>query len=275
MVEALVRPLEREIGHQPDHADAEDAEDHLPGVEQSLAVHDHVPDPRRRADQLRDDYVRPRPAEHEPQAFGDLRRGSREHHAPHDAARLGAQRIRGFDQVAPRRADDDGDHQDDLENRPDEDDEQLLRLADPGPEDQQRNERGRREIARERNKRLEERFHRLERAHCDAERHGDDRGEDEAADHAPDRHADVLDEVELGEQFPADPQRVERILQEHAVDQPAERGQRPRREEQHEKRGAEDNLGAARDRLQRLQQMSTGTAGRSFPRPWAPSGSRD
>ena len=49
-----------------------------PVFEQRLAVDDHVPDARRRADQLRDDDVGPRPTEHQPQNLGDLRRGMRE-----------------------------------------------------------------------------------------------------------------------------------------------------------------------------------------------------
>jgi hypothetical protein len=42
-----------------------------------------------------------------------------------------AQRVRGLDEVAPRRAHDDRDHQHDLEEHADEDHEELLRLADP------------------------------------------------------------------------------------------------------------------------------------------------
>ena len=78
--------LNSEVRHEADHADHEDAEDHLSGVEQALRVHDDVTDPARGADQLGDDHVGPRPAEHEPQGLGDLRRGGRQHHAPHDAA---------------------------------------------------------------------------------------------------------------------------------------------------------------------------------------------
>ena len=69
----LVAPLEREVGDEPDHADHDDAEDDLAGVEQRLAVGDHVADARRRADQLGDDHVGPRPAEHEAQRLGDRR----------------------------------------------------------------------------------------------------------------------------------------------------------------------------------------------------------
>src|SRR5207302_8357207 len=63
--QALVRPLEGEIGHEPDHADHDDAEDDLAGIEQRLAVGDHVPDPARRADELGDDHIRPCPSEHQ------------------------------------------------------------------------------------------------------------------------------------------------------------------------------------------------------------------
>ena len=78
---------------------------------------------------------------------------------------LRAQRIGGLDEVAPRRADRDRDHQDDLEHRADEDDEQLLQLADAGPQDQQRNEGGGRQIARKGDERLEEGLDRLVGAH--------------------------------------------------------------------------------------------------------------
>ena len=94
-------------------------------------------------------------------------------------------------------------HQDDLEHRADEDDEQLLHLADAGPQDQQRDEGGGRQIARERDERLEERLDRLVGAHQDADRHRDQRREHEAAEHAPDRHADVEQEAVLGQQQPA------------------------------------------------------------------------
>src|SRR5438034_3062772 len=49
---------------------------HLAGVEQPLAVHDHVADAAGRADQLGDDHVGPCPAEHQAQGFGDLDRKS-------------------------------------------------------------------------------------------------------------------------------------------------------------------------------------------------------
>ena len=76
---------------------------------------------------------------------------------------------------------------------------ELLHFADAGPQDQQWNEGRRRQIARERDERLEERLDRLVRAHRDAEGDADQRGEHEAAEHPPDRDADVLREPELRE----------------------------------------------------------------------------
>src|SRR5438132_3441397 len=119
--QALVRPLEGEIGHEPDHADHDDAEDDLAGIEQRLAVGAHVTDPARRADEFGDDHVRPRPSEHQPQLLGDRGRGVRQQHPAHDTARVGAERVRRLDEIAPRAADGDGDHQHDLEERADED----------------------------------------------------------------------------------------------------------------------------------------------------------
>src|SRR5438105_10384311 len=87
--QSLVRPLEGEIGHEPDHADHDDAEDDLAGVEQRLAVGDHVTDPARCADEFGDDHVRPRPSEHQPQRLGDRGRGVRQQHPAHDTARVG------------------------------------------------------------------------------------------------------------------------------------------------------------------------------------------
>ena len=85
------------------------------------------PMPRRRADQLGDDHVGPGPAEHQPQDLGDLGRSGRACSTRRMMPRsLGAQRVGGLDQVAPRVADGHRDHQDDLEDRADEDDQQLL-----------------------------------------------------------------------------------------------------------------------------------------------------
>ena len=126
--------------------------------------------PLRRADQLGDDHVGPGPAEHHAQRLGDLRRGAGHQHAADDAAVAGAERVGRLDQVAPRVADGHRDHQHELEERADEDHRQLLRLADAGPQDQQRNEGRRRQVARERDERLEERLDRLVGAHRDAER---------------------------------------------------------------------------------------------------------
>ena len=55
-------------------------------------------------------------------------------------------------------------------NAADEDHRELLRLADAGPEDQQRNEGARRQVAGEADEGLEERLDRLVRAHRHAER---------------------------------------------------------------------------------------------------------
>src|SRR5262245_56257058 len=48
---AAVRPLESDVRSEPDDADHDHAEDHLPGVEEPLAVHDRVPDAALRAHQ--------------------------------------------------------------------------------------------------------------------------------------------------------------------------------------------------------------------------------
>ena len=142
-----------------------------PVVEQRLAVDDHVADAGRGADQLGDDHVGPGPAEHQAQDLGDLRRVRRQQHARDDAAVARAQRVGRLDQIAPRVADRDRHHQHDLEERADEDHQQLLRLADAGPQDQQRDEGRGRQVARERDERLEERLDRLVGAHQHAERH--------------------------------------------------------------------------------------------------------
>ena len=100
----------------------EDAEDHLPGVEQPLAVHDHVADARTTRRPARPRSRRSRPSRARGAgvsaicgaAPGSITRRTM-------PARVGAERVRGLDQVAPRRADDHRDHQDQLEHRADED----------------------------------------------------------------------------------------------------------------------------------------------------------
>ena len=151
---------------------------------------------------------------------------------------LAPERIGRLDQIAPRGAHGDGDHQDDLEDRADEDDEQLLQFADAGPQDQQRDEGRGRQIASKGDERFEEGFDRLVGAHQHAERHRDDRGEREAADDAPDRHADVEQEAVLGEQVIAFLHHGQRVGEKGLRHMAAERCPRPEGDEQHEEREA-------------------------------------
>src|SRR4026209_2176537 len=83
--QALVHDLEEIVGHEADHADHHDPEDDLAGVEQRLAVGDHVADAARRADQLGDDDVGPGPAEDEAQALRHAPRARGQEHAPNAA----------------------------------------------------------------------------------------------------------------------------------------------------------------------------------------------
>src|SRR6476646_380841 len=78
-----VRALEPEVGNEPDDSDQDDAEDDLAGIEQRLAVGDHVANAARRADEFRDDHVGPRPAEDQAQRLGDGGCGARQQHAAH------------------------------------------------------------------------------------------------------------------------------------------------------------------------------------------------
>ena len=162
------------------------------------------------------------------------------------------ERHRRLDQVAAHARHRHRHHQHDLEHRADEDDEQLLQLAEPRPQDQQRNEGGGRQVARERDERLEERLDRLVGAHQDADRHRDQRGQCEAADHAPDRDADVVEEAVLGQQQPALLHHGERIGQEGLRHIAAERRIAPGGEEQHEEQDAERDAGGVGDGRQRL-----------------------
>src|SRR5690606_22628281 len=251
--EALVGLLEQEVGDQADQSDDEDAEDHLPGIEQALAVHDHVADAALGTDQLGDDDIGPGPAEHEAQDLGNLRRGAGQQHAQHDARAAGAQRLGGLHEVEPAAADGDGNHQDDLENRADDDDAELLRLADAGPEDEQRDEGGGGKVAREGYEGFEEGFDALEGAHQDAERHGEDRGDDEAADHAPDGEPDIDDEAVFGEQRDAGLQRLERIGEEQRRHDAAQGDATPDGKEQHEKQNPQDGTPSRGHGLQRFE----------------------
>src|SRR5436305_3173365 len=81
----LVQRLEQVIGDEADDSDHDDAEDDLTGVEQRLAVGDHVADAAGGADELGHDDVGPRPAQHQAQRLGDDGRTRRQQHAPHDA----------------------------------------------------------------------------------------------------------------------------------------------------------------------------------------------
>ncbi len=153
------------------------------------------------------------------------------------------------------------DHQDDLKHAADEDDEQLLHLADAGPQDQQRNEGGRGQIARERYERFEERFDRLVGAHQDAERHRDHRRDHEAADHTPDGHADVEGKIVLDEKIPAVPHHRDRIGEEGPRHVAAMGRERPGRDEQNEERDAQQNAGSVRYRCEGAHHFRTRVPG--------------
>src|SRR5882762_969176 len=73
-IERVIRPLEQEVRDQSDDSDHNDAEDDLAGIEERLAVGDHVSDAARRADQLGDDHVGPRPSQHQTQRLRYRRR---------------------------------------------------------------------------------------------------------------------------------------------------------------------------------------------------------
>lgn len=249
----VVERLEGEVGDQPDEADDDDAEDDLAGVEQRLAVGDHVADAARRADQLGHDHVGPGPAQHQAQGLGDLGRRAGDQHPRDDALVARTQCVCSFHQVAPRTAHGDGHHQRDLEDRADEDDEDLLRLANARPQDQEWNEGRGRQVAAERNEGLEERLDPLVRAHRNAQRHGNDRRQDEATDDAPDGHADVFDEAVFGEQQPAFFHHGDGAGQEGGRYEAAQGEERPHRHEQGEKGQPEHPAGSAAHRLQRGQ----------------------
>ena len=130
------------------------------------------PMPLGRPDQLGHDHIGPGPAEHHAQGLGDLGRRAGDQHAPDQAGVAAAQRVGRLDQVAPRVAHGHRDHQHELEEAADEDHRQLLRLADAGPQDQQRDEGAGRQVAREADEGLEEGLDRLVGAHRHAQRHG-------------------------------------------------------------------------------------------------------
>jgi hypothetical protein len=129
---------------------------------------------------------------------------------------------------------------------------QLLRLADAGPQNEQRDEGRRRQVAREADEGLEEGLDRLVRPHRDAQRQGQCRRDHEAADHAPHGHADVLGEAVLGQQHPARLEHRHRVGQEGLLHEAAEGRDGPDGEEHDEERQAERDSRARCDGRQRL-----------------------
>ena len=91
----------------------------------------------------------------------------------------GAERVGGIDEIARDTARRIGDHHELLEEGAEDDDRHPLLDADADPQDEQRHERGDRQIADEIDQRIERRLHDAERAHIEAERHGDRGGDDE------------------------------------------------------------------------------------------------
>src|SRR5205814_3507441 len=126
----------------------------------------------------------------------------------------------------------------------------LLHLADARPQNQQRNERRRRQIARERYERLEKRFDRLVRAHRNAERDSQDCREDEPADDAPDRDSDVFRKAVLREERVSLLDHRDGIGEERLRHEAAESGNAPCRDEQRKKSEPERQLARRRNRFE-------------------------
>ena len=251
--------VEEEYDADADEADAfddDDAEDDLPGRHQRLRIDDHVADAGRGADQLGDDDIGPGPAEHEPQRFGDIGGRSRQQHPPNDAPVGSAQRIGGLHQIASGIGDIDGDHQDDLEHRPDEDHQQFLHFADAGPQDQERHEGRGRQVAGKRDEWLEQRLDRLVGPHGDADRHGNDGSQHETADHAPDGDADIAEKAALRQQPPAVLHHGDRIGQKRLRHETAKGRERPAGKEDHEEQDAKRQSELRADRLKRFHRVS-------------------
>jgi hypothetical protein len=146
-----------------------------------------------------------------------------------------------------------GDHQDQLEHGADEDNQQLLRFAEASPQDQQRDECRGGQIARERDERLEEGFDGLIGAHQNAERHGDERRQDEAADDAHDRDRDIVAEVELGQQLPAVAQHGDGVGEKDFRHEATERRHGPGGKEDDKEADAKQRFRGRRDRFERTQ----------------------
>ena len=147
------------------------------------------------------------------------------------SVRLGAERVRGVDQVARDVARHIGDHHQLLEEGAEENDGDPLLDADADPQDEQRHERGDREIADEVDQRLERRLHDAVGAHVEPQRHRDERGNGEPDQHHPDARPHVHPQGAVGGEREA--ARHHRVGggQKHVGDQPVVGHHRPAAEE--------------------------------------------
>src|SRR2546422_3545691 len=172
--------LEELVGNQAEQADHHDAEEDLVGEQPARGVEDEIAEPLVAGDQLGDHEIGPGPAEGHPERRHDARHGGRDQHTRHHRPPIRAERVGDVEQILGNAARDVGDQNELLEEGADEDDGDLFLDADADPEDEQWDQGRDREIANEIGDRLDRRLDDLEAAHQDAERHRDQRGDDEA-----------------------------------------------------------------------------------------------
>src|SRR2546421_3199000 len=175
-----VENAEEEVGHQPQDPDRDDGGDDPVGPEVAFGDQDEVPDPGVGRDQLGDDQVGPGPAHGDPQHVDDLGPGGRQKDLAKHRRPVGPEGVGDVQHLAGHALRDVRHHQDELEEDAEPDHRDLLVLAQPLEQDQERDEGRGRHVAHEVEDRLEECANRLEGSHQQTQGHGDHRRQDEA-----------------------------------------------------------------------------------------------
>ena len=180
------------VDDQAGDADGEDADEHDRGVVVVACVLDQAADSGDAVEQFGGDHRRVRHADRQPDAGERLGQCGRDDDVADDLTAGGAQRAGGL--LQSDGCGDDGSGGGDGGGRQRREGQQrdLGRLVDAEPDHQQEEVGQRRQRAQERQPRLEHAAHPADRTHDQAEQHTQRHADDDAGEHAAQRHVEVL-----------------------------------------------------------------------------------
>ncbi|MNX88583.1 hypothetical protein D3C86_1205570 [compost metagenome] len=221
------------IGDQAQQADDRDGEENHIHLEATHGLEAQVTQATGSGDQFSHHQVSPGPAHGHPQGVEHARQGRRGNHMQHRVTTVRAKGVGGVDQVLGDAFGHVRDHHQLLEEHAENDHRHPLLQTDADPQDEQRHERGHRQVANEIHQRLKERLDDAETAHQQPQRHRHQGRHDETDHHHFDAGPYMLAEGAVATQAHGGLDHRARRRQEHARHHAAVGQPGPQADQQH------------------------------------------